>query len=444
MPNKKEDLIVDDLFKETIEEEEFLYSNSGELKKGSKRGVLFGALLGALVASVVFSMTSILVRGSIFSIPIANKQAFTASADPKALPDGVFNQKLKHIKKLIDSNFIFDYKDSSIQDGILKGMLEALDDPYSQYYTADEFKAAMEQYDGAYSGIGAVISLSKDGKTASINSVYPNSPAEKAGMLAGDIIKEIDGKEIKIGMKLEEIVKLIKGPKGSKVEITVKREGSKKEITLTAIRDEIKVQTVYDDIFEKNIGYLRVIEFSGNTSAEFRKAYHALEKKGAKYMIVDLRDNPGGSFSTVCEMLDGFLSDGTIVYTEDKQGNREYVEADNKVEYKLKMVVLVNGNSASASEIFSGAVKDRGLGTLVGETTYGKGIVQNTIPLSDGTAIKLTISRYYTASGKEIHQKGIEPDIKIIYRQPKIVKDKKYTYKDDNQILRAIKVLKEK
>lgn len=413
---------------------------------GNNKGgrVLFlGVALGAFIASIVFCLATVLMNGSIFSLPISNRAAFTASTDPKALPDNVFNQKLKNIKEIIDANFIFDYKDSKIQDGIFKGMLASLDDPYSQYYTAEEFKSAMEQFDGEYSGIGAVVSISKDKSTISISSVYPDSPAEKAGLMAGDILKEIDDEEIVFGMSLEEVVRLIKGPKGSKVEITVKRKGEKKELKLTAIRDEIKLQTVYYDLIEKNIGYIRITEFSSNTSDEFKKVYKSLAEKGAERMIVDLRDNPGGSFNSVCEILDGFLSDGVIVYTKDKNGEKDYVNADSNVDYDKKMVVLVNANSASASEIFSGTVKDRGLGTLIGETTYGKGIVQNTIPLADGTAIKLTISRYYTASGNEIHGKGITPDIKVIYRQPRQKDNKQLTYKDDNQIMRAIKVLNE-
>ncbi len=425
--------------KETVQET-FIENNNNSKET---KGIFLGVALGAFVASLFFCLAASLMNGSIFSLPINDRAAFTASKDPNALPDNLFDQKLKHIKKIIDANFIFDYKDSTIQNGAFKGMLASLDDPYSQYYTAEEFKAAMEQFDGEYSGIGAVVSLSKNTRLISISSVYPDSPAEAAGLMAGDILTAIDDKEITLEMSLEDVVRLIKGPKGSKVEIKVKREGKKEEFKLTAIRDEIKVQTVYHDLIEKNIGYIRIVEFSSNTSGEFKKTYNSLVKNGATSMIIDLRDNPGGSFNSVCEILDGFLSDGVIVYTEDKNGKKDYVNADRNVYYDKKMVVLVNSNSASASEIFSGAVKDRKLGTLVGENTYGKGIVQNTIPLTDGTAIKLTISRYYTASGNEIHKKGITPDIKVIYRQPKKINGKKYSFKDDNQIMKAIKVLRE-
>ncbi len=408
-----------------------------------RKVIFLGVALGAFIASVFFCLAAVFTNGFILPSVINNRAAFTASNDPNALPDNVFDQKLKDIKNIIDANFIFDYKDSALQNGVFKGMLNSLDDPYSQYYTAEEFKSAMEQFDGEYSGIGAVISISKDNKEMSITSVYPDSPAEKAGLMAGDILTAIDNEEITPEMSLEDVVRLIKGPKGSKVEITVKRKGKKSKIRITAVRDEIKVQTVYYDVIEKDIGYIRITEFSSNTSNEFKKVYDSLVKQGANSMIIDLRDNPGGSFNAVCEILDGFLSDGVIVYTKDKNGKKDYVNADSNVDYDKKMVVLINSNSASASEIFSGAVKDRKLGKLIGETTYGKGIVQNTIPLPDGTAIKLTISRYYTASGNEIHKKGVIPDIKVIYREPKKGNKKNYSFKDDNQIMRAIKALRE-
>ncbi len=408
-----------------------------------RKFIFLGVALGAFIASIFFCIAAVVTNGFLLPSLINNRAAFTASNDPNALPDNLFDQKLKDIKKIIDANFIFDYKDSALQNGVFKGMLDSLNDPYSQYYTAEEFKSAMEQFDGEYSGIGAVISISKDKKEMSITSVYPDSPAEKAGFMSGDILIAIDNEKITPEMSLENVVRLIKGPKGSKVKITVRRKGKKSKVTLTAVRDEIKVQTVYSDLIEKNIGYMRITEFSSNTSKEFKKVYDSLVKQGAESMIIDLRDNPGGSFNAVCEILDGFLSDGVIVYTKDKNGNKDYVNADSDVYYDKKMVVLVNSNSASASEIFSGAVKDRKLGKLIGETTYGKGIVQNTIPLTDGTAIKLTISRYYTASGNEIHEKGITPDIKVIYREPKKVDNKEYSFKDDNQIMRAIKLLRE-
>lgn len=408
-----------------------------------RKVIFLGVALGVFIASIFFCLAAVLTNGFVLPSLIKNRAAFTASNDPNALPDNVFDQKLKDIKKIIDANFIFDYKDSALQNGVFKGMLNSLDDPYSQYYTAEEFKSAMEQFDGEYSGIGAVISISKDNKEMSITSVYPDSPAEKAGLMAGDILTAIDNEEITPEMSLEDVVRLIKGPKGSKVEITVKRKGKKSKIRITAVRDEIKVQTVYYDVIEKDIGYIRITEFSSNTSNEFKKVYDSLVKQGANSMIIDLRDNPGGSFNAVCEILDGFLSDGVIVYTKDKNGKKDYVNADSNVDYDKKMVVLINSNSASASEIFSGAVKDRKLGKLIGETTYGKGIVQNTIPLPDGTAIKLTISRYYTASGNEIHKKGVIPDIKVIYREPKKGNKKNYSFKDDNQIMRAIKALRE-
>lgn len=401
-----------------------------------------GIVLGVVISSIVFLLGSFFLSGPGASLFQYANSALSASGDPAALPDEVFERKVKDLQKIIDDNFIFDYKKSQLQDGILKGLVDSLNDPYSQYYTAKEFQAAMEQYNGAYSGIGVVVRLSEDKRSIMILNVYSGSPAEKAGIKTGDIITEVEGEEILPETPFENTIALIKGEKGTVVELTIMRGTEKNPRIFKVTRDEISVDTVYSQILEKKIGYIRVYEFSSHTTDEFDKAYNELVKAGAKKMIIDLRDNPGGSFSTVCRMLDGFLSDGVIVYTEDKTGHREFVRADQEVKYKLPMAVLINGNSASASEIFAGTVRDRKLGTLVGENTYGKGIVQNTIPFSDGTAIKLTISRYYTASGKEIHGKGIAPDIKVIYRQVEPKKNVEPSYKDDNQIMRAIKALK--
>ena len=409
------------------------------LINGTMRG---GIILGVIISSIVFVVSSVFVHNLKFFKERYHQSNLTANGDPTALPDEVFDQKLAEIEKLIDNNFIFEYKKSQLQDGILKGLVQSLEDPYSQYYTAQEFKKAMEQYNGEYTGIGIVVRQSEDKRGIVILSVYSGSPAEKAGLKSGDIIIEVEGKEISAAVPFEQMIAKIKGKKGTLVSLKIIREKEKKSKTFKVLRDNISVDSVRSELLEKNIGYIRVYEFSSHTTDEFDKAYNKLVKEGAEKMIIDLRDNPGGSFTTVCQMLDGFLSDGVIVYTEDKSGHREYVKADKEVKYKLPTAVLINGNSASASEIFSGTMKDRQLGVLVGEKTYGKGVVQNTIPFSDGTAIKLTISKYYTASGKEIDKKGITPDIKVIYRQPKSRKDNNYTYKDDNQIMRAIKALK--
>lgn len=420
--------------------------NGRYLKKRTKKtftnGTMWGGIiLGVIISSIVFVVSSVFVHNLKFFRVGYNKNNLTASGDPAALPDEVFDQKVEDIQKLIEDNFIFEYKKSQLQDGILKGLVQSLEDPYSQYYTAQEFKKAMEQYNGEYTGIGIVVRQSEDKRGIVILNVYSGSPAEKAGLKSGDIIVEVEGEELMPEVPFEQIISKIKGKKGTSVSLKIIRENERKTRAFKVLRDSISIDSVRAEMLESNIGYIRVYEFSSHTTDEFDKAYDRMVKEGAKKLIIDLRDNPGGSFTTVCQMLDGFLSDGVIVYTQDKVGHREYVRANKAVKYKLPIAVLINRNSASASEIFSGTVKDRQLGVLVGEKTYGKGIVQNTIPFSDGTALKLTISRYYTASGKEIHEKGIAPDIKVIYRQPKIRKDKNYTYKDDNQIMRAIKVL---
>lgn len=406
-------------------------------------GLKTGIVMGVVLSSLIFVLGSFLIKTAGSGLFRHRESALTASSDPEAIPDELFYKKLENVKKLIDDNYIFEYKKSQIQNGILKGLVDSLQDPYSQYYTAQEFKKAMEQYNGAYTGIGVVVRLEDDKRGIIILNVYSGSPAEKAGLKTGDLIIEVNGEEILPETPFENTIAKIKGgPKGSTVDLTIIRDKKVSPSVFKVVRDEINVETVTSQMLENKIGYIKVYEFSGHTVEEFDRHYKQMEKSGARKMIIDLRDNPGGSFTTVCRMLDGFLKEGIIVYTKDKSGHKEYVYADSAVSYKLPMAVLINKNSASASEIFASTVKDLQLGILVGENSFGKGIVQNTIPFSDGTAIKLTISRYYTASGAEIHEKGIAPDVKVIYRQPKLKKNEVMTYQHDNQIMRAIKALK--
>lgn len=410
-------------------------------RRSGRGGMQLGIAIGVFIASAFFLIGSIFINGSVWSFN--NGATLTASSDPDALPDAVFNKKLETIADLIDDRFIFEYKKSQIQDGVLKGLIESLNDPYSQYYTASEFQTAMDQFNGSYSGIGVVVKLTEDKRAIEILNVYEGSPAEKSGLKAGDMITEVNGEEILPSTPLETTLSYVKGKKGTYVNLTIVRgTGAPKEYRV--MRDEISTVTVSSKLLEPTIGYIRIHEFSSHTADEFDKAYKALVSKGVKKLVLDVRDNPGGAVSAVCSIMDGFLSEGTIIYTENKLKEREYIKADGAVAYKLPIAVLINGNTASAAEILSGTVRDMKLGKLIGENTYGKGIVQDTIPFSDGTAVKLTISRYYTASGTEIHGKGIAPDIKVIYRQPNVTGDRELTYKDDNQVMRAIKELKSK
>ena len=294
-----------------------------------------------------------------------------------------------------------------------------------------------ESLDGSFSGIGAVMTQDASSGVITITQVYDDSPAKKAGIKAGDILYRVEEKTV-TGKDLDKVVSWIKGKKGTKVNLTLLRGTNSDKIKVTATRDVINVETVKYKVLENQIGYISISEFDSVTGAQFAKVLKQLQKKNIEGLVVDLRNNPGGSLSTVCDILDSILPKGLIVYTKDKNGKKEEYTSDEKHRLNLPMSVLVNGQSASASEIFAGAVQDYGKAEIIGTQTYGKGVVQNLFDLKDGTCVKLTTSEYFTPKGRNIDGKGITPDVKIEY---------KYNAKDpkaDNQLDKAVSVVKDK
>ena len=261
----------------------------------------------------------------------------------------------------------------------------------------------------------------------------------EAGLLPGDILYKVGDTEV-TGMDLTMVVSQIKGKENTKVVISVVREGEEDYLDFQVERRTIEIQTVSSAMLEDQIGYIAITSFDDVTTDQFTKALDELEKQGIKGLVVDLRGNGGGLVSSVCAILDRLLPEGLIVYTEDKYGNREENTSDAEHYFDKPLAVLINGNSASASEIFAGAIKDYGIGTLVGTTTYGKGIVQKIYPLHDGTAVKLTVSKYYTPKGNNIHGIGIEPDVEIDLDE-ELKKEVLVPLEEDNQLQRARELL---
>lgn len=331
--------------------------------------------------------------------------------------------KMDDLKGLIDYYYLETADTNDLQDGVYKGLIYGLKDPYSQYYTKEEYQSFMEESSGIYKGIGALVTENEEAGVVSIVSVFEGSPAEKAGMHGGDIIYKVDDKEV-VGETLSDVVSKIKGEKGTKVKVTVYRAKTDEYVDCVITRDEINVPTVSYKMLDKKkkIGYINIIQFDDVTEKQFDKAVKALKKQGIKSVIFDIRDNPGGLYTSVCRILDRILPEGTIVYTEDKYGKKEKQTSDADC-LKMPIVVLQNENSASASEIFAGAIQDFGVGTIIGTKSYGKGIVQSIFPLSDGSAVKLTIQKYFTPKGVNIHGKGITPDVEV--------KDDKKTKEDE-------------
>lgn len=388
--------------------------------KKNKTKFLPGFLTGAFVMLIV----AICVGIGINAVKTETGSKTTISSEVSG--------KLDFLKDVIDLKYLEKTDEKTLEENIYKGLLQGLNDPYSVYYTKDEYDALKEETSGSYCGIGALVSQNADTGVITAINVFKGSPAEKAGMKNGDIIFKVEDKEV-TGEDLNNVVAKMKGEKDTKVKINVYRTSEKEYIDLEITRDKVDVPTVEHKMLDKSkgIGYIQITQFEEVTYDQFKEALDDLKKQGMKSVIFDLRNNPGGLYDTVCEMLDDLLPEGTLVYTKDKDGNKQEKKSDANF-LDMPMVVLQNENSASASEIFAGAIQDFGAGKIVGTQSFGKGIVQSIIPLSDGSAVKLTVEKYYTPKGVNIHGKGITPDVKV-----EISKDGK----KDNQLQKAIEVI---
>lgn len=346
--------------------------------------------------------------------------------------------KLKQLKTVIDEYYLGEIDEEQLREYSYKGMIAGLEDPYSVYYTKEEYEDVEESSEGIFSGVGIV--LTQDMETKAITVVKPmkDGPAQKAGIKAGDILIKVEGEEISSDEDLSSVVSRVKGKEGTKVTLTFSRDGKEKDYTLT--RQEIKNPTVEYEMLENKVGYIKITEFDEVTVEQFDDALGQLEDNRMKKLVLDLRDNPGGLLDAVVDIADRILPTGMIVYTEDKNGKKTEYEAKSAECVEQPIAVLLNGNSASASEILAGAIQDYKAGTLVGTTSYGKGIVQNIFQLGDGSAIKLTIANYYTPKGRNIHKKGIDPDVEVELKES--LKDEIEIKKsEDNQLQEALKVL---
>jgi carboxyl-terminal processing protease len=349
--------------------------------------------------------------------------------------------KLLYLKDEIQASYYKDVEDQSLLDGAIKGMFEAVGDPYTAYYDADQFQAYMEQVQGSYVGIGVVVGLNEDNKVTVVSAI-DGSPGKKAGLLSGDLIVKVNGDDV-TGLNLEQVVSKIKGDAGTSVVLEIEREGSAKLIEKEITREEIVLNSVDSMLLEDNIGYITITQFETNTAKEFKEHLDKLQSANIKGLILDVRDNPGGMMDTVVQIVDQLIGESVIVYTEDKAGKKEIMSSEEKSKIDLPMVVLINEGSASASEIFAGALQDTGAATIVGATSFGKGIVQRMSDLNDGTGYKITVSEYFTPNGRNIHGKGIEPDVPVEMSQ-KARYEADFDLKDDVQLNKAIEVMKEK
>lgn len=385
----------------------------GNLKreKGSGKGLFLGGVITGLACAlfaVAIVYISLYVQGVVDSR--FNSSGQISEKEGSAIDSAVV-KKLQALEDLIDRYYYLgEVTDEELQDGLYKGLLQALGDPYSEYYSAEELEALMQQTEGIYFGIGAYISLDAATGLPKISGTISGAPADKVDLRANDLIYEVDGVSA-YGMSLTEVVSLIKGPENTEVVLTIIREGATDYLDVAVTRGRVEARTVEYKMLEDGMAYIQVTEFDEVSVAQFSEALTAVKAAGMKGMILDLRANPGGSVKAVVEMCRMILPKGMIVYTEDKYGEREEYTCNGAHKLDVPLVVLVDMNSASASEIMAGAIKDHGLGTLVGTTTFGKGIVQQIMGLRDGSAVKVTVSAYYTPNGNNIHGIGIEPDV---------------------------------
>lgn len=393
------------------------------------RGLAVGLASSCAILLVVFGSVKIYQTYRVYG-----RLASGSSAETESVANEKTTEKLGVLENTIKQYFWQDVDESTLEEGVYKGLLESLDDPYSVYYTHDELVQLQQQTEGIYYGIGAYISQDKEMGYVRVSKIIKNTPAEASGLQQDDYIYKVDGEDMQ-GKDSSYVVSKIKGEAGTKVTITVVREGATDPIDIEVERQKIESPTVEYQMLDNDMAYIQITEFDLVTTEQFEEAYKQAQADGMKGLILDLRSNPGGNLSTVCDIARMILPKGLIVYTEDKYGKREEYTCDGANQIKVPLVVLTNGYSASASEILAGAVKDYGIGTLVGTTTYGKGIVQKVINLSDGSAVKLTVSNYFTPNGNNIHKIGIDPDVEVEFDA------EQYKNGVDNQLEKAKEVL---
>ena len=404
---------------------------------GFGSGMFVGFLLGVLLLGIGVTVGAHVYTSSTNQYLIISPSGIKQTAKSDILTNKTV-KKIDELMSYIDLYYNDDYDEEDIRNAIYAGTLEGLGDPYSVYYTADEYKDMQINTSGNYYGIGAALSQDAKTKEVTISKVYEGTPAEEAGLKDGDQIIKVNDTE-STSKELSALVQEIRGEEGTTVHVQVYRASNNKTFEIDVERKNVELPSITSKMLDGGIGYIQISEFQSKTDEQFKSALADLKKQGMKSLIVDVRSNPGGLINAASNILDQILPEGTVVYTEDKYGKREDYTSDSNC-LDCPIAVLVNENSASASEIFAGAIKDYNYGTLIGTKTFGKGIVQTVLPLEDGDAVKLTTAKYYTPKGNYIHGVGIEPDIELTYKYSG-PEDEAYDMKYDNQVQKAIEVL---
>ena len=395
----------------------------------------------ALLGGYRLGRMGIDVPGGTAGAPRPGTSTGTESEEPSALSTAEVVEKADYLKEFIRQNFLFEMNEQEMNDGMLKGMFESLDDPYSVYMNPEEFTSLQESNAGAFGGIGVTVSPSAEDNLITVVAPIKDTPADAAGLRAGDKIIRVEGEEF-TGDQMDQAVKVMRGEPGTDVTITVRRLSTEKppeEFDVTITREIINIISAEGQMMEGGIGYITISSFDENTDRYFDDTLAQLEDEGAQGIVLDLRNNPGGLLDTVLHIADRLLPQGNLLITRSKSGD-EIVETSDRQADDIPMVVLINEGSASASEILAGAIQDYDRAPIIGTTSFGKGIVQRIIPLEDGSGFKLTVSEYFTPDNRKIHEIGVEPDVVVEWEgeEPTFGPD---VLEQDNQLQRAVEEL---
>lgn len=406
-------------------------------KKGFGKGVATG-ILGTIVALTLVVVLGCKLTGTSIVLSLGNGSSTTKSS---SILDADTIAKINELKAYIDLYYYEDddIDEDTLRDSLYAGLIDGIGDKYSVYYNAQEYEDLKISTTGEYYGIGAGLKQDPDTMVVTISKVYEGTPSEEAGLLADDIITSVDGTDATT-MEVSDLVQLIRGEEGTTVHLEILRPSTGETLSFDVERANVQLPSVTYEMLNDKVGYIYLQQFESGTADQFETAVNELTEQGMEALVLDVRYNPGGMVTSVVQILDDILPEGTVVYTEDKNGNRQDYTSDAEHYMDIPIAVLINGDSASASEILAGAIKDYNYGTLIGTTTFGKGIVQSIFDLEDGDALKLTTAKYFTPNGNYIHGVGIDPDIELEYEYTGDA-DADYDKAYDNQIQKAIEVL---
>ena len=403
-----------------------LVAFSAEPRKKSRSGLfIYGILLGLTIGIVWSFVFAGVARSLPFGVPLGGAKTST-------------DAKVQRILQILDAQYVDSFDKEQAIESMYAGLVYGLGDPYTSYMDQKTLTTFMEQTEGTYAGIGVVVSIAEDNRITVVTP-FEGYPGAKAGILPGDKIIRVNDSEVS-GDVYEEAIAMLKGMPGTSVNVTIFRESENRTIELTILREQIDIPTVSHRMLDDQVGYIRITNFDRVTYNQFLTAYEDLNSQHMRGLIIDLRNNPGGLLNIVTDMTNLLVPEGYIVYTEDKNGKREYTYSDDTY-IEIPLVLIVNSNSASASEVMAGAVKDMGMGELVGTQTFGKGLVQNLFDLRDGTALKITIAKYYTPSGVCINGEGITPHHIVDMPNELTTRLSSLSLEEDPQLQKAIEVV---